>query len=223
MKVLSLTLILTFSSSAAFGQAVDVTDSSALPKATAPATGTGKAKEYFQTRQGQAPAPASSSESGGGTPRFMAVHLGTFFSDQAYKWGKGNQEDIAGLNAGFTYRLGEWVNSADFALRFDYTNFSLDEGSARKLSFSGLLSIPDSNSRFPLYFGGGAGLGIFMKQIKKESPLSFDWSLYGGVRFLDVFENVGVMVEAGMKNHILLASDGQFNGIFVNVGTVFAF
>jgi hypothetical protein len=74
-----------------------------------------------------------------------------------------------------------------------------------------------------LYFGAGAGLGIFVKQLPSESQLALDYQLIGGARFLDVFDNVGIIVEAGLKNHLMLDFSGQYNGVFVNAGAVFAF
>jgi hypothetical protein len=86
-----------------------------------------------------------------------------------------------------------------------------------------MIFFPDANSRFPLYFGGGAGLGVFFKQLENESALSFDYQLVAGARFFDLIDNFGLMIETGMKNHILLFSDGQFNGVFLTVGGVFNF
>ncbi len=166
---------------------------------------------------------ASDSPGSSGTPRFLALHIGTFFSDQGYEWGASNQSDIGGLNAGVDYRLGEWVNSMDLFMRIDYTSFKLNEGYARKLSVSALVTFPDSNSRFPLYFGAGLGPGFFIKQLENESALALDYSLFGGFRLLDVIEGLGLMAEVGLKNHLHLLSDGQFNGVYFNIGTVFAF
>jgi hypothetical protein len=190
-------------------------------------TGTERAKEYFKGRK-----PASdtrsayrrpAAEGGNAYPRYLALHVGTFFDDQSYRWGNGNQSDDAKLNLGVTYRIGEWINSADFLIRMEYTSYSLDEDNARKISFGGLLTFPDANSRFPLYFGAGLGAGVFIKQLDNESALSLDYSLVAGARFFDVIENLGFMFELGLKNHLLILSDGQFNGVFWNVGTVFAF
>jgi len=204
-------------SSTAFGQAVEVKDEPAKP-----ATGKEAAGEYFKARKVDSGVRGVAND-GGATPRYLAVHVGSFFTSQAYKWGEGDQDDPGKLNFGVTYRMGEWVNSMDLAFRFDYTNYEFDEGNARKLSFGGILTFPDANSRFPLYFGGGIGAGFFIKNIRKESALALDYQLIAGARFLDVFENVGFMVETGLKNHVHLLSDGQFNGVFINVGSVFAF
>lgn len=203
----------------AFAQMVEVQDNNETPT-----TGKEKAREYFTDRKANSPSPERrpTQESAGG-PRYLALHIGSFFTSQAYKWGDGDQDDKAKLNAGVTYRLGEWVNSMDLAFRFDYTNFQFDEGSARKLSAGVIITFPDASSRFPLYFGGGLGAGFLIKQINDESALALDYSLIAGARFLNVIESIGFMVETGLKNHLHLLSDGQFNGVFINVGTVFNF
>ena len=197
-------------------------------------SGREKAQEYFKERQGSAESPRRASAEPGAMPRYLAVHLGSFFSSQAYKWGDGDGDDPGKFNMGVTYRLGEWVNSMDLALRIDYTTYKLQElvdtatgalvdRDARKLSFGVVITFPDANSRFPLYFGGGVGAGFMMKQLPDESAIVIDYSLIAGARFLDVIDNVGFLVETGLKNHIHLIGSGQFNGVFLNVGTVFAF
>lgn len=208
----------------ALAQAVEVRDGSEAPTEISPAPSTGKekAKQYFQTRKstGASRGPA---QEGGATPRYLAIHIGKMFADQAYNWGDNDQKNIGGLNMGVTYRLGEWINSMDFAMRIEYTNYSLVESPARKLSFSPILTFPDANSRFPLYFGAGVGAGLFVKQLHSESVLALDYQLIAGARFLNVFDNLGFMIETGIKNHMLILSEGQYNGVFINVGTVFAF
>lgn len=211
-----------------WAQMVEVPDDPATAPAP-PASGKEKAGSYFRERKATKPSPppatarSAASDDSGATPRYLALHVGTFFTSDGYKWGNGDQANIGKLNAGVDYRLGEWVNSADLALRVDFTSYGLDEGSARKLSIGGIVTFPDSNSRFPLYFGAGLGAGFFVKQIHNESALALDYSLLAGVRFLNVIDQVGFLVETGIKNHLHLFSDGQFNGIYINVGTVFAF
>lgn len=214
------TLILALVGSTTWAQLVEV------PEEKGPQAPKEKATEYFKTRkEEQTPsnnkASAPSSEA---APRFLALHIGTFFSDQAYRWGEKNYDDVGGLNAGVDYRMGEWVNSMDWALRIDYTSYDITgEGAARKLSFGAILTFPDVNSQFPLYFGVGGGAGFFIKQLEDESPIALDYSLLLGARFFNLFQNTGLMIETGLKNHLLLSSDGQFNGVYVNVGTVHNF
>lgn len=222
MRHFSAAVLLLVMSFQAVAQSVEVNDSDEAnpPVQAAPGTGKDKAKQYFKTRKAEG---AVSSRGDGAPPRYLALHVGTFFSDQSYKWGDGDQRNTGKLNAGVTYRIGEWVNSMDLAIRIEYTNYSFDNGSAKKLSFGPLVTFPDSNSHFPMYFGGGVGAGLFLQQLHDRSPLALDWQLIAGVRFLDVIENLGFMVETGLKNHVFLTGEGQFNGVFINVGTVFAF
>lgn len=155
---------------------------------------------------------------------YLAVHIGGYVSDNSYRWGlPDNQKDIGDATVGVTYRLGEWQHAMDLALRVDYSAYGLQDGTAGKLSFVPMITFPDASSKFPLYLGAGIGLGIFTKQVSSESALAFDYQLVLGARFFEVIGNAGFFIEAGIKNHILILSDGQFNGTFVAVGPVFTF
>lgn len=207
---------------------VEVVDTTEGSETKAPTTGKKAAQEYFKKRQ--KPLTDSDSEksnnrkpAAAAATRYLALHVGSFIQEDAYKWGRRNNDDLGKLNFGVTYRVGEWENSMDLLFRADFTTFDLNEGKATKLSLLPLITFPDAKSGFPLYFGAGLGLGVFFKQIEDESALSFDYQLVAGTRFFDVVQSVGFMAEVGMKNHILLLSDGQYNGVFLNVGAVFAF
>jgi hypothetical protein len=186
-----------------------------------------KAAEKYMAPKNPGAAPASSSGSGftgGANAHYMAVHVGGYITDGAYKWGAADSvDDVGKWNLGVTYRVGEWTNSMDLLIRVDFSNFALPDGKANKLSFLPVLTFPDASSRFPLYFGAGLGLGVFVNQLSNESPLALDYQLLAGVRFFDLFRNTGFFLEAGLKNHLLLTSDGQFNGTFIAVGSVFTF
>jgi hypothetical protein len=195
-----------------------------------PAAGSGqdKASGYMRDRKSNkaaaaAPAAEKAADPDGPAARYLDVHFGGFFDSQAYRWGDGDQNNIGKFIAGVDYRLGEWVNTADLMLRVDYQTYALDEGDARKLSIGGIVTFPDANSRFPLYFGVGLGAGFFLKQIHDSSAMSIDYSILAGARFLNVFDRLGFMVETGLKDHLHLFSEGQFNGIYINVGTVWMF
>jgi hypothetical protein len=201
-----------------------------------PQVGRKAAEKYMAPRQGwsqnqsETSTPAAQRDVGGRRSpalnqdsHYLALHLGTFVSDTAYKWGQEFSEGIGRWNFGITYRVGEWVNSMDLAIRIDVSEYALQEGRAAKMSFLPVITFPDASSKFPLYFGAGIGLGVFIHQINQESPLSIDYQLIAGARFFDVFENTGLFVEGGIKNHLFLLSDGQYNGTFVAAGTVFTF
>ena len=181
------------------------------------------AQKYMGVSNGSA---SRSPAAAGGTSaaHYLAIHVGTYVSDDAYKWGRERRFRKPGkFNAGVTYRMGEWVNSMDLALRMDFSTYSLAAGDATKISVVPIILFPDSASRFPLYFGGGVGAGIVAKQIDGESSLTLEYQLLLGARFFEVVESTGFFVEAGIKNHVHLLSDGQYNGTFIAAGAVFTF
>ena len=159
----------------------------------------------------------------GASDHYLAISAGRYMGSTSYDWGPNNEEDVGGSQFGVTYRVGEWYNSMDLAVRIEHIEYSVANEKPSKLSLMPLITFPDANSRFPLYFGAGVGLGIFFKQLSGESPLSLDYQLVAGARFFDIFENTGFFIESGIKNHILLTSSGQLNGTFLALGAVFTF
>lgn len=183
------------------------------------ATGRKEASKYFEPRS-----PAQVAAASGPRDRFLAIHIGSYLMGDAYVWGQRDQvSEVGMLNAGVTYRVGEWINAADFLMRFDISTFEVDDVKPVKLGVLFSAAFPDANSRFPLYFGGGIGPGFFFKQVRGESPLTLDYQLFAGIRFFDVFDSVGFFLETGLKNHFHLLSDGQFNGTFLTAGALFTF
>jgi hypothetical protein len=206
------------------------------PYSSVAEVGKGAAAKYFKAREPRKPAAetatpvktesTSSTEvsSASDGPRYMALHIGSFISDSAYRWGQNRrQHNVGQLTLGVSYRMGEWVNSMDVWLRADVMAYSLKQGRASRIAFLPVLTFPDVSSHFPLYFGAGAGAGVFFKEVKNESNFTFDYQLFTGLRMLNALSNMGVFVEGGLKNFILLTSDGQFNGYYLALGAVFNF
>lgn len=188
-------------------------------KAFTPPVGRKAAEKYMAPRRSSTPVGALGPDS-----HYLALHLGGYASDDAYKWGDGgDMTNIGSWNVGVTYRVGEWKNSMDLGIRLDLSNYKLEEGRSSKLSFLPVITFPDASSRFPLYFGGAIGPGVFIKQVAQESSLSLDYQIFAGARFFDIFGSTGFFIEGGLKNHLLLLSDGQFNGTFVVLGALFTF
>lgn len=226
-RTLLLTATLIFSALSA--AQIEIVDGESVDTETSPETGKKAAQEYFLKRKntkgnnsGSYQTP-SRSVSSGSADRYLSLHAGLFFDEESYKWADGNSDDVSQLHGGVTYRIGEWVNSMDMNFRADLTSYDLIQGKAVKLSLLPLITFPDVRSRFPLYFGAGAGLGIFFKQINEESHIALDYQVVAGARLFELVENMGLMAEVGMKNHVLLLSDGQFNGAFFSLGAIFEF
>lgn len=181
-------------------------------------TGKEAADKFFVKRKKAQRAPSSA-----GAPRYLAIQMGFFSDEETYNWGKEKKKDVSELIVGITYRLGEWTQSMDLALRADFVSFEVDDKNPLKLSLMPIVTFPDAKSGFPLYFGGGAGAGIFFKQARNESAISFDYQILAGVRFLDLLDSTGFIFEVGLKNQLFLLSDGQHNGVYGTLGAVFTF
>ncbi|MBC87251.1 MAG: hypothetical protein CL677_08745 [Bdellovibrionaceae bacterium] len=190
---------------------------------SAPAVGKREADSYFIQRSQNPQVRARKQRARLSNAHYLAIHFGGFIRDDAYVWGPGDEENVGEMAMSISYQFGEWVNSTDLLMRVDFTRFDLEGGESTKMSIMPLVTFPDAKSGFPLYFGAGIGGGVFFKQIDGESTLSFDYQMLVGARFFDVFGEVGLSVETGLKNHIHLLSDGQFNSTFVQAGTVFVF
>ncbi|MBC7371159.1 MAG: hypothetical protein H7326_06320 [Bdellovibrionaceae bacterium] len=196
----------------------------------APRVGRGAAAKYFDKQNPEEDPNYQSARVGasaGPEDHYLAIHLGKMMSSTSYEWGTvGKQDDVGDFTAGITYRIGEWRNSMDLNLRLDFIQYNIVADGERKplkLSILPLITFPDATSKFPLYFGFGAGPGVFFRQAEGEASLSLDYQLVAGARFFDVFENAGFFLETGLKNHLQLWNSGQFNGTFLSAGAVFTF
>jgi hypothetical protein len=188
-----------------------------------PAVGEKEARKYFQKNSRRDPTQASG-KNVSDDEHYLAIHLGSFISSDAYQWGQTpHVQNVGRLNAGFTYRLGMFGSFADSAIRADFIGYELPEARPVQLVILPMLLFPEAGSKFPLYFGLGAGAGFFFNQAPTESFISFNYQLVAGARFFNVLENTGFFIEGGIKNNILLLSDGQFMGYFLALGTVFSF
>jgi hypothetical protein len=196
----------------------EVTEEGTTPPATT--TGEKEARKYFR-KTAQAPDPDRGVS---GEDHYLALHLGAFLGGDSYQWGDRPHVSNPGrLMAGLTYRLGPISALADWAIRADFIGYELPEGRTVQVGIIPLLMFPEAGSQFPLYFGFGAGPGIFFQQLNNESFLSIDYQIIGGARLFNLVGSAGFFIETGLKNHVFVLSDGQLNGLFLTVGTVFVF
>ncbi len=155
---------------------------------------------------------------------FMSLGFGNFSEGTAYNWGQNGKESKTGKwGADLMYRFSEQEYLFDEAFRISYAQYEPALQEASKLSLLYAITFPEATSKFPLYFGAAAGLGVFIKQLENESLISIDYQLYLGLRAFNLFDSVGIYIEGGMRNHLHLTSDGQFNGTFLSLGTIFNF
>jgi hypothetical protein len=190
--------------------------------------GPGAAQKYFRKNSSRSPSDATesppNSSSSPAEEHYLALGIGGFVSGDSYSWGmNAHNGGVGGLVGELTYRIGHLSALADWALRADLMGYQLPDGRASQLAISPCLMFPDSSSHFPLYFGIGAGPGIFLQQISQSSTIAINYQLFAGIRFFDVIDNAGFFLETGLKNMFLLTSQGQFNGAYLTAGAVFAF
>ncbi len=191
-------------------------------EAEIPKTSKQKAQEYFQADADRIKSQNVGQSVGSGD-HYLALHIGQFMQSETWLWGqKEKQRDNGKSGFGVTYRFDEW-GQTDLDVRFELDEFSVVDQKPLKFSILPLIVFPEAGSKFPLYFGAGAGLGVFLKQIEGESNLSFDYQIFMGARFFNVYGSSGFFFETGLKNHVLLLSDGQFNGTYVSLGALFTF
>jgi len=152
----------------------------------------------------------------------LQLYIGSIVSSSSYFWGSSHQENIAKWHYGFSYLFDQWYGM-DRHIRLEMTEYVLQEGTPRKLTFIPIITFPRAETRFPLYFGFGLGFSLLFGQLKGESEIGLDYQLLAGLRFLDVFDSVGFFVEVASKNNVFLTSDGQFMGTSLVTGAVFTF
>lgn len=182
-------------------------------------TGSKAAAKYFQKST-----DSTSTSSSGPALHYLSVYVGNHLSSDSYLWGSPGESENGKFIGGLSYRFDEWVNSGDKLVKVDFASYEFIGGAkATKMSVLYAISFPDASSKFPFYFGGGLGPGVFFKQLPGESSVSFDYQLFLGLRFMNIFQSVGLFVEAGFRNHVMILSDGQFNGSYLTTGAVFTF
>jgi hypothetical protein len=188
----------------------------------APKVGRRAAAKYFSDAPPSREV-ASTEDSSSDVDGLLMLHVGGYSSSTSYAWKDSNKRTGVGkATYGVTYLFDQW-GGLDVNVRFDFNEYKVDEESATKLSVMPLWTFPRAQTKFPLYFGFGAGAGVFFTQLQDESNLSLDYQLVLGIRMIDLYENLGAFVEFGMKNHIHVLSDGQFNGMPLSAGAVFTF
>lgn len=201
-------------------------------QAEQPKVGRKAAAKYFQAngKSGATDDPSYASrnpasiETLDSSDHYLTVSLGKMTQSDAYNWGINTKEsDVGGMVFDLTYRLTMDSSLYDQGIRVSYADYTPAGQRAQKLSFMYAMLLPDAGSQFPLYFGLAAGPGIFMKQITNESAITLDYQLLLGLRLFNVFEKSGFSIEGGLRNHLQLTSDGQFNSVYATAGAVFTF
>lgn len=171
---------------------------------------TGGAKKQIKTRQTASISPTQPGH------RILALAVGSLVNSRNYNEGQGQ---YMGWNAEAFYLKADQGYFAK-GYHLEMQKFSTHLRELTKLSFLLSFSFPRRLS-FPVYLGVAAGPGFFLKQNKGKSQFSFDYKAYLGLRLNQ--ENSQYFLQTGVKNHVLVLSDGQFVGWFVSSGVAYTF
>ncbi len=153
----------------------------------------------------------------------LMLYIGQYTDSTSYNWGPNSPiSGVGQSNYGLDYIFDQW-HGMDSHIRMDFSEYTLAGNRAAKASFLPMITFPRAETKFPLYFGLGAGMGVFLQQFSNKSTLSFDYEVIIGARFMELARSIGIFFEYGMKNHLLLLSDGQFNGTALTAGLIFDF
>ncbi len=190
-----------------------------------PNVGREAAREFMKKSNYPERVTASEASSGiGPSDHFVGLQVGRFLNSEAYEWAqKEKAENVGKTNFALTYLVSQYYSGFDLSMRLEATNYQIREWDTQKLSFLAAMSFPEVQTQFPLYFGAALGPAVFSRQVPDESVLALDYQLYMGLRFFDVWDSVGLNFEGGIKNHVHLLTNGQLNGNFLALGTVFLF
>lgn len=189
------------------------------PLSAAPDTGKEAAAKYFSPRPSNERINAKNSA---GTTyayaRQIGLSAGTFFQGKSYQW---LGDEVDGWAMQLDYRgpaePGDFIGQG---FRLGFQKFQSMDVDLSKISLLWSLTFPARVS-FPVYIGANLGPGFFLRQIEDESWLTLDYQAYLGLRLNSSHSQF--FIESGMKNHLLVLSNGQFSGWFVASGVAYKF
>ncbi len=171
-------------------------------------------KNYFSKRQ-----PNFFSHKG--SPRNLTLYIGP----SLYRETKEKVLfPISSFILGFNQRIKEIPTVGDFNLQIGVQSIKLETHRGTVIEISPRFTLPDIRSGFPFYVGVGAGLGVFPRHIIKSLPaLAFNAQIFTGLRFLDLYYNLGLTGELTLKMQVPFNDLKMYLEIFGSVGFVFSF
>lgn len=107
---------------------------------------------------------------------------------------------VSSASLSFTQKVAEIRNVGDIQLRPSLLVSQMETGKEISLELSSLMTFPEIQRRFPLYYGAGLGLGFYpFYVLEKKSTLSFHSSFLLGLRFFEIYYNLGGGLEFDLK------------------------
>lgn len=125
---------------------------------------------------------------------------------------------------GFNQRIREIAYLGDLNLQVAMFSSKLATRRATLLEVSPRISIPEVQTAFPLYIGLGLGLGFYPRYIiKKLPPFSVNNQFFIGLRFFEIYHNLGFSAEINLRMHYLFSELEIYLETFAQMGLILNF
>lgn len=131
--------------------------------------------------------------------RNFILSLGTAFyresTEQSFKPFSSNM-------LSFNQKIKEIYHFGDFNLHISLFSSQMRKQRATLIEITPRISIPEIRTAFPLYIGAGVGMGLYPYHIVRKLPsLSINSHLFIGLRFFDLYHNLGLSAEIILRVH----------------------
>ena len=123
---------------------------------------------------------------------------------------------------GFKQNIIEISRLGDVDLQVTVFSSKMINRRALLLEITPRISVPEVRTTFPVYVGIGTGFGFYPRYIVQKIPsFSVNCQLFAGLRFLDLYHNLGFSAELNLRMHypfseleIYLEALGQLGLVF---------
>ena len=124
-------------------------------------------------------------------------------------------KNFSALELSYTQNIKEIFHFGDIQLRVSALSSQLEKKQRFSLELTPLLTVPEISVQFPFYLSMGLGAGVYpIFLIRQQSPLSLHASFLAGMRFLNLYHNLGLAAELNLKAHYPL----EFSEFYLQTG-----
>ena len=153
--------------------------------------------------------------------RSISIYSGlSFYRESSVK----SLPSLSSVVFGFNQKAREIKDFGDLNIQFSFSSLQLDRQKALLLEVMPQLSFPEMRSAFPIYLGLGIGLGFYPRNIIRKKPsLSLSGEFFAGLRFLNLYHNLGFSSEINLRMHTPFNEWEVYLEALARVAVVFCF
>ena len=131
---------------------------------------------------------------------------------------------FSSLNVSFTQTIKEINFLGDLHLKVSMFSSQMPTQKATLLEVTPFISIPEIQTTFPFYIGMGLGVGFYPRYLIQKLPsASINTQLFVGLRFLEIYYNLGFFTELNLKIHYPLSEMKVYLSTISQWGFIFRF